>query len=229
MLTMAFTANPVLAKDRHNFTDYARVVHVEPAYRYDTVKVPQKVCRPSYNTQKNNHTDRSHHRQHSNTQNYRSSQRYSTSTDSAGAVFIGGVIGGAIGHQVSRSVNGHSSAGATVAGAIIGSTLAHSASKSGQSHNNYSGNRPFTGSAQHNQSRNNHNRQQRRNLQYPTPRSHQRGSAPQHCTTTTQTRRERHKDGFNVTYIYKGQSFSTHTNRHPGKRIAVQVAISTGH
>lgn len=45
------------------------------------------------------------------------------------------------------------------------------------------------------------------------------------CTTTIQTRTERQRDGFNVTYRYHGHSYQTHTRHHPGDRLAITVTI----
>lgn len=230
-LTLAFTATTTHAGDRQKFTDYARVVHVEPAFRYVTVKVPQKVCTPHYN----NHTRGQHtnHHQRHNSQNLRhqTNQHTTRRRDSTGAVFIGGVIGGAIGHEVSKSINGRGSAGATIAGAIIGSTLANSATHN-QPRGNYGNNRTYVTSTRHTGHNNRGQRQRHRTHNHqPAHRNEHHNNRHQNrhqrCTTTTETRRQRHNAGYDVTYIYKGRSFTTRTQHHPGNSIAVQVAVST--
>ena len=97
----------------HSYTDYARVIHVEPLFKYVTVRKPQRHCtvrpnRHQYRTGSNGIRNRHH--------------------NNSSAAFVGGVIGGAIGNQVSGSSNGNRFAG-TVVGAAIGSTLAQNAAR----------------------------------------------------------------------------------------------------
>lgn len=220
-LALTFCGTNAIAGDSRTFTDYARVTHVEPVYRYVTVNTPQRVCTPKY---RNHHQTNSvgQHRSHNQRQRQQYRQHVNNRHDSAGAVIIGGLIGGAIGREVSKSVNGRSSVGATVAGAVIGSTLASagnpSAGNRGNNRGNYGHNRPYVTSTQHHHNRSDH-----------STRSHQRrdyGHQQQRCTTTTHTTREKRADGYKVTYMYKGNTFKTHMNHHPRQRIPVQVSLS---
>lgn len=179
------------ANGKSTYTDYARVLHAEPIYRYTEVSHPQRTCRqiaPGHS----NHTN---HYQG----NYNRGGNHRRNAD--GAVFIGALIGGAIGNEVSRSVNGRSSTGATIAGAVIGSALANAGSNA-----HYS-----------NQAHNSHN--QRRHKQ----NNHH---ARQHCTTTNHIRKERQLRGYKVTYQYHGRQFHTRTRQHPGNRIAIEVSLA---
>lgn len=45
------------------------------------------------------------------------------------------------------------------------------------------------------------------------------------CRTVTEYVRERYVDGYRVTYRYHGHRFTTHTEQHPGKRVAVKVKL----
>jgi uncharacterized protein YcfJ len=45
------------------------------------------------------------------------------------------------------------------------------------------------------------------------------------CRTVTEYRRERHVDGYRVTYRYHGHEFTTRTEKHPGRRIPVRLRI----
>lgn len=109
MVSVAFApASFAGHKSRHgpqhdSFTDYARVVNVEPIMRTVTLSVPQKECwdeRVSY------------------------PQYNSYSSDSAGKMILGGIIGGVIG---SRFGGGHGRHAATVAGTLIGASIGHDA------------------------------------------------------------------------------------------------------
>lgn len=45
------------------------------------------------------------------------------------------------------------------------------------------------------------------------------------CRVTQRYHQEERNDGYRVTYRYNGQSYTTHMNQHPGKRIPVEVSI----
>lgn len=49
-----------------------------------------------------------------------------------------------------------------------------------------------------------------------------------HCTTTEHVHRTRKPDGYIVTYRFRGQTFRTHTDYHPGDRIEVRVTLTAG-
>lgn len=46
------------------------------------------------------------------------------------------------------------------------------------------------------------------------------------CITRVSYQTEERIDGYNVTYRYKGEIFTTRTDRHPGKHLRVQVRVS---
>lgn len=201
-LTLAFTSQTALADKSHTHTEYARVVHVEPLYRYVTIKEPQRICRPvnHYRTYDRPRDYRPHNRHRSN--------RLHGHGRANGDVFVAGVIGGAIGHELSRSINGRPSAGATIAGAVIGSALA------GSSH--ASDNRPrYSG----------HNVSHRHDYRHNSDRHNYRHNNRQHCTRTVHTRTERKRDGYKVTYRYRGHQYHTKTQQHPGNRLPITVTI----
>ncbi len=215
-LVLTFCGTTAIAGDTRTFTDYARVTHVEPVYRYVTVNTPQRVCTPQYRDHHSTYSVQQHHNNRQR-QRHHNRQHANNRHDSTGAVFIGGLIGGAIGREVSKSVNGRSSVGATVAGAVIGSTLASAGSR-GNHRGNYGNNRRHGTSPQQHHHRSDH-----------STRSHQRrdyGHPQQRCTTTTHTSKEKRADGYRVTYMYKGNTFKTHMHHHPRQRIPVQVSLS---
>ena len=45
------------------------------------------------------------------------------------------------------------------------------------------------------------------------------------CRVVDRYHEEERSDGYRVTYRYKGQSYTTHTQHHPGKRIPVEVSV----
>lgn len=217
----------------HTFTEYVRVVKVEPLYRDVTVSEPQRICRPVRHRD-NHHRHRHHryghdHQRDSHYQRYPEPQRINGSNQRyrsrSGEVFVGGVIGGAIGRELSRSVNGRPTASATIAGAVIGSAIANSAGNyndrkhrqryqhSAQNHRTSVSHR---GSSQYDYRDNYHNTHNRH--------AHNRHDRQQ-CTTTTQTRTERRPDGYRVTYRYRGHRYQTRTRHHPGDRLAVTVTV----
>ena len=46
------------------------------------------------------------------------------------------------------------------------------------------------------------------------------------CRVVTEYRRERHVDGYRVSYRYRGHEFTTRTETRPGRRIPVRVRLS---
>ena len=57
--------------------------------------------------------------------------------------------------------------------------------------------------------------------------NHQRtnyGSVEQ-CRTVNHYHDEQRNDGYRVSYRYNGQTYTTHMNHHPGKRIPVEVSV----
>ncbi len=223
-LLLTLTSQAAMAGSSHSFTEYARVVSVEPVYRNVTVREPQRICRPARHNNHYQHrynNNRSHHQPAP--QRYNRSHRARNNAD----VFVAGVIGGAIGRELSRSVTGRPDTGATIAGAVIGSAIASNVVKSNHRRSN--------SHAHHNQRTTQRYApvEQNRNGRghYRTNQAHHRrdgrhhNRTEQHCSTTVQTRTERKQNGFNVTYRYRGHHYQTHTRRHPGERLAITVTI----
>jgi uncharacterized protein YcfJ len=109
------------------FTEYARVLDVQPVYQEIRLREPRQQCW----TEQQRHivgyerTTRSGNRRpHRN---------------SAGNAIVGGLIGGVIGNQIGRGHSNRSRTGATVAGAIIGSAIgnesSHQSSRNGRYRN----------------------------------------------------------------------------------------------
>ena len=46
------------------------------------------------------------------------------------------------------------------------------------------------------------------------------------CRTSYSLDREERVDGYQVTYRYRGRSFTTRTDTHPGERIRVRVSVT---
>ncbi len=127
--------------------------------------------------------------------------RRSESHRSATGAVVGGLIGGVIGNQLGRGRSSNSRAGATIAGAIIGGAVG-------------------------NESRGNNHRQRRhqRVLQQGAP-IYQTVEVERckRVSKASQTQRLQHYD---VTYRYKGRTFTTRTKRDPGRRIELQVSVA---
>lgn len=126
----------------------------------------------------------------------RSEQRHSS-----GAAVVGGLIGGVIGNQLGRGHSSGSRAGATIAGAIIGSAVG-------------------------NEARGDVSRHRR---QQPAVRQ----GAPiyqteeiERCKQVSESRLEQRIQHYDVTYRYKGRTFTTRTKRDPGRQIELQVSVT---
>ena len=122
----------------------------------------------------------------------------------SGDVLIGGVIGGVIGNQLGRKGSHGARAGATVAGAIIGSALAGESSSRGKRHRR--------------QSKSYDNNRYERQPRYET-------RPVKRCENTTETHYEQRLQGYDVTYRYRGKSFTTRMKRDPGNKIKLQVSV----
>ena len=141
------------------YFDHARVTNVEPVYTTVRVEVPREQC-------------------------YREEIRYPRNGNKAASTILGGIIGGAVGHNLGR----HRS-GATVAGAIIGAAVGNELGKS--------------------------HRQGYEHRRYEDV-----------CETSYGYEEEQRIDGYNVTYRYKGEYFTTYMEQHPGKRLPIKVHVS---
>ncbi|MBX2883202.1 MAG: hypothetical protein KTR32_24835, partial [Granulosicoccus sp.] len=92
--------------------------------------------------------------------------------------------------------------GATVVGAIIGSAIANE-----KPHHN-------------------HRRHRRPDKHQSRPaRRHVQSRPVERCTTQVVTEYRQEISGYQVTYRYKGQTFTTRTDRDPGDRIPVRINI----
>ncbi len=188
--------------NRHVFSDYGKVLHVEPVYRTVTKRTPHRTCHVPPGHRSNHGHSNGRHNGH-----YRSDANRRDLRPRPEAVFIGGVIGGAIGHELTKSIHGRGSTGATLAGAAIGAGLVAGHQ---QQHNN------------------NHYRDNRRRVVSHKPRHQQHNRhRQQRCTTTEHVQHVRELSGYQVTYRYRGRTFQTHTDHHPGDKIPVRVAISS--
>lgn len=125
-------------------------------------------------------------------------------THSGGDALVGGLIGGVIGNQLGRNGSSGARAGATVAGAIIGSVIANESHASDGRHRRH----------------NNHSSRQR---VYRQPTVETR--PVEHCRRVIDTRIEQRANGYDVTYRYRGSTFTTRMNRDPGDRIELQVNV----
>lgn len=144
----------------NSFYDRARVTNVEPIYTTVRTSVPHQEC---YTREvRSEHYDRG---------------------NKAASTVLGGIIGGAVGHNAGRHKKG-----ATVAGAIIGAVVGNELGKGGRSH---------------------------KQVRYEDV-----------CDTTYTVDEEQRVDGYDVTYRYKGEYFTTRMNQRPGKRIRVRVNVS---
>lgn len=107
------------------FTEYAKVVNVQPVYQQVRHREPQQQC---WTEQEQyivgyERTAQPTNRRRNNT--------------SAGSTIVGGIIGGVIGNQLGRGHSSRSRTGATVAGAIIGSAIGNESNVQGTRNGRY--------------------------------------------------------------------------------------------
>lgn len=170
----------------HSFTDYARVVDVNPIYSKIAYEKPIRECWLEEQQHTTVYEGNAHGRRSHNT----------------GGTIAGGVIGGVIGNQLGKRGNSTTRFGATVVGAIIGSAIANEGPQS------------------------NHRRHRRPNQHQSRPVQRPVQSRPvERCTTQVTTEYRREISGYQVTYRYKGQTFTTRTDRDPGDRIPISISI----
>ncbi len=248
-LLASLVVSPAVASNKKSVIDFARVTYVEPIYRYVTVHEPQRQCEYVRPIRQRHHNNRRYiHDNYSNGQrrfisgesiaykNTTSKNRSDTNTGSAAV--IGGVIGGGIGHQLSSSLNSRSDHAITLTGAAIGSVLAQNAARHSESRSirqttrvNYTNQINSVESLRRQQSNHinsveslrRHNRNTRRNSNRRAGNHQNR--LVERCVTTTVSRQERRHEGYYVTYVYRGNTFQTRTDQHPGDRIRVRVQV----
>lgn len=113
MSSVATATDRRVATER--FTEYAKVVDVQPVYKEVRLREPGQECW----TEQQEHIigyETTSRREHYNT-NHNQTNRPSTNA------LVGSVIGGVIGNQLGRGHSRSSRTGATVAGAIIGGAI----------------------------------------------------------------------------------------------------------
>ncbi len=197
LLAMAGTTAAASSSVKTNrFTEYANVVNVRPVYREVSYRQPRKECW----IEEEQHVIR--YEGSANKMSSGTASRTHRRSRSGGDVLIGGIIGGVIGNQLGRHSGSGSRNGATVVGAIIGSALASEAGS----------------------------RNARHRREQPHQQTHQRipvySTRPvEHCKNIVETQYEQRLQGYDVTYEYRGQSFTTRMNRDPGQQLELQVTV----
>lgn len=107
------------------------------------------------------------------------------------------IVGGLLGGLVGRQFgDGKGKDAATIAGVLVGSSIARDRSE-----------------------------------RYDYYKSQARGSGQRYvtyetrCATDVEYREEERVDGYRVTYLYDGETYTTRTERRPGEQIRVQVSV----
>lgn len=195
---MAMACANAQATDRfvatERFTEYAKVVDVQPVYREVRLREPREECWTEQQREIIGY-EQAYRQEPWQGQNHRESR-------TTNGALVGGIIGGVIGNQLGRGHSSSSRAGATIAGALIGGTIANEATAS---------------SARHRAHRS--PRQIRRHPVYET-------RPVEKCRRVVESRYERRLRHYNVTYVYKGRTFTTQLPRDPGNRLELQVSVA---
>ena len=64
-----------------------------------------------------------------------------------------------------------------------------------------------------------------RDYDYNNSQQYSNHAPVEQCRVTDRYHDEERSNGYRVTYRYKGQSYTTHMDHHPGKRIPVEVSV----
>lgn len=169
-ITMASAAQADSKNHRNHYgayNDYAKVIAVRPITRIVEVSAPQRECweeevsRPVV---------------------------YRDDHDAGGAMILGGIVGGVVGHNIVRGRGKHA---ATLAGTLIGASIGHNVA-----------------------------RHSSRAVAY------QRTDRVQRCHVVHERYTEERIDGYDVTYRYKGETFTARLPYDPGKRLRVKVSVA---
>lgn len=183
---------------RHRLTEYANVIDVEPVFRRVRSEQPRQEC---WIEQQEQVVIREGTRQRFGQV---SNQSRSSRTYSGGDAIIGGIIGGVIGNQLGKRGGRGARNGATVAGAIVGSVIANEARGSDVSRHRR-------------EDQTNQNRQPTRTT----------STQPvEKCRETMHTTYEQRIQAYDVTYQYRGKTFTARMKRDPGDQIELQVSIA---
>lgn len=182
---------------RHRFTEYANVIEVEPVFRRVRYEKPQKEC---WIEQQEQVVIREGSHQNFGQPIRQSSGRTYSGTDA----LVGGIIGGVIGNQLGKRGNRGTRNGATVAGAIVGSVIANEARGSDVTR---------------------HRRHHRQHQNTQTERVISTRPVEK-CRETTHTSYEQRVQAYDVTYEYRGRTFTTRMKRDPGDQIELQVNVA---
>ena len=117
--------------------------------------------------------------------------------------------------RVDHRRRGNGSAGATIAGGLLGGVVGRQFGD-GRGRNALTVVGAIVGSAIGNNAAN-ANRQIPAGARYTTV---------QRCETRDEVREEERIDGYEVTYIYNGQEYTTRTRNDPGERIRVRISVN---
>lgn len=186
VIAAAFTTTVATGAHKYStnrgFTDSARVTQVEPIYRTVTTSRPVREC--------NQHeVYRPVH--------YDEDRNYGGHHDSTLGLIVGGVLGGALGHNISRN---HRDT-AKVVGAVVGSAIGHEVASKHKS--------------------------KRQTRHYNSGRHYDKGPRwEERCHTVNERVSEEKHDGYRVTYRYQGQTFTTRMDRDPGRQLKVRVKVT---
>lgn len=202
ILAVAFIPAQGHAAKRHvpteRFTEFADVIDVQPVYREVRLSEPREECWTEQQQQIIGY-ENSHRYEHHQAQGHR--ERHSS-----GSALVGGLIGGVIGNQLGRGHSSSSRAGATIAGALIGGTIANEASAGTSRHRRPSSTRPG---------------------RHTSPGRPIYETRPvEKCRRVVESRYEQRLQHYNVTYRYKGRTFTTQMPRDPGNKLELQVSVS---
>ncbi len=132
-LALGSVTTQATAADRRapteRFTEYARVIDVQPVYKQRRTRQPQQECWIENEQRIVGYENTRRHRD--------SRYRQSNSNRSSESAIVGGLIGGVIGNQLGRNSSRRGRTGATVAGAIIGSSIANNSNSRGSRSQRY--------------------------------------------------------------------------------------------
>lgn len=192
--SQAATGDRRVATER--FTEFAKVLKVQPVYREVRLREPRQECWIEEQRQLVGYEKTTRY------QTRQTNNGYRTGND-VGSTIVGGLIGGVIGNQLARGHSDGSRTGATVAGAIIGSAIGNESRADVSRHRRYDEPR----------------QQVESRPVYETREVEQ-------CKRVVESRSEQQLQHYSVTYLYKGRTFTTQMSRDPGDRIELQVSVA---